>query len=575
MKKQFILLTLLLSAASAFAVEEEIDGLWYELVSKTKEAKVIQNKGNDNYRGSIVIPETVEYNGDTYSVTSIGDEAFLDCNVGSVRIGDSVTTIGDKAFYGCSSLTSVAIGTSVTSIGEYAFRYTKLASVTIPNSVTIIGSDAFERCSYLTSVTIGNSVTTIGNEAFDYCSKLTSVHISDIEAWCNISFGGDHANPLYYAHHLYLNGEEVKDLVIPDNVTSINSYAFNYCSGLNTITIGSGVKDIKGNAFSNCSDLTDVYCYAENVPNTNTNAFQDSYIDYVTLHVPAPSIDAYKAKSPWKDFKTIEALSGTQKCATPTISYVEGKLVFDCETEQVTFFSEIQNGDVKKDSQPELTLTPTYVITVYASREDYVDSDVATATIRWRNGRPVFEGFSSVTLEAGDILGDVNRDGDVGIGDIVTITNIIAGTDTSYLNCPDDHHPHWIDMGLPSGTQWRCCNEGASTPEAFGGYYQFGQVSTAPTLEQIQELLNYCSYTWTTQNGVNGGKFTGPNGGTIFLPAAGSVLGGEFILVGSYGDYWSSTPNDEPIAYELSFGSSTARRYGSDRGCEQSVRPVR
>lgn len=107
-----------------------------------------------------------------------------------------------------------------------------------------------------------------------------------------------------------------------------------------------------------------------------------------------------------------------------------------------------------------------------------------------------------------------------------------------YTSCPDENHPHWIDLGI--GTLWRCCNEGASRPEEYGGYYQFGQVASAPTFDQINALLNNCSYTWTTQNGVNGGKFTGPNGGTIFLPAAGRVRDGESIDVGSFGWYWSS-----------------------------------
>jgi len=144
--------------------------------------------------------------------------------------------------------------------------------------------------------------------------------------------------------------------------------------------------------------------------------------------------------------------------------------------------------------------------------------------------------------------------------------------------CPDANHPHWIDLGLPSGTQWRCCNEGASTPEAYGGYYTFGQVASAPTLDQSKELFNYCSYQWTTQNGVKGGKFTGPNGGSVFLPAAGYRWYGELGLVGSGGFYWSSTPYDEHDAYTLYFGSFKAywdnwhnERYRR----EQSVRPVR
>lgn len=139
-------------------------------------------------------------------------------------------------------------------------------------------------------------------------------------------------------------------------------------------------------------------------------------------------------------------------------------------------------------------------------------------------------------------------------------------------SCPDSNHPHWIDLGLPSGTQWRCCNEGASAPEAYGGYYTFGQVASAPTLAQIKELIFNCSNEWTTQNGVKGRKFTGPNGGTIFLPAAGYRWSGEFYNVGSDGGYWSSTPIDEDYAYIMFFPGYW---YDGRRDYEQSVRPVR
>ncbi|MBQ3632221.1 MAG: hypothetical protein II949_13470 [Prevotella sp.] len=179
--------------------------------------------------------------------------------------------------------------------------------------------------------------------------------------------------------------------------------------------------------------------------------------------------------------------------------------------------------------------------------------------------------------------GDVNHDGDVGIGDIVAITNIMAGIDTddeeeAYLTCPDDHHPHWIDLGI--GTQWRCCNEGASTPEQYGGCYTFDQAQAynPPSHEQIKELLDKCPSEWTTQNGVNGRKFTGPNGGTIFFPAAGYSWEGELYDAGSYGDYWSSTiyKSFPDFAYYLNFGSGSAVRDDySGRNFEHSVRPVR
>ena len=157
---------------------------------------------------------------------------------------------------------------SVSCRGYYYASYSNEYSgkVVIPESVTYngttypvtrIGSDAFNGCYGLTSVTIPNSVTRIGSDAFSGCSGLTKVNISDIASWCKISFGNASANPLYYAKHLYLNDTEVTDLVIPNSVASIGSYAFYNCSGLSSVTIPSSVTTIGSSAFSGTT-LTEV-----------------------------------------------------------------------------------------------------------------------------------------------------------------------------------------------------------------------------------------------------------------------------------------------------------------------------
>ena len=388
----FLSLVVLLSLPM-LAVEVEIDGINYDLDTETKGA-IVMRKTSDDYSGDIVIPEFVEHDGITYSVTGILRAAFQGCSgLTSVSIPKSVTKIGGNAFDACYALkkvhiSDVAAWCNIKFEQEFGFtgaqnplRYAhhlylngeEVKDLVIPNSVTSIGNYVFYGLEGIESVSIPSSVTSIGKYAFYYCSGLTTVHISDIAAWCGIKFGNYDANPLQYAHRLYLNGEEVRDLVIPNsvtsigdwafdgcsgltsvtipnsvesigesafaycsglisvtipnNVTSIGNYAFNGCSGLTSVTIGSGVTSIGIRAFAYCPELLDVYCYAEKVPSTYSDAFDGSYPENATLHVPDASVESYKEEAPWSGFGKIVGLSGE----FDGINYD-----FDAETKQAT-----------------------------------------------------------------------------------------------------------------------------------------------------------------------------------------------------------------------------------------------
>ena len=322
------LLTMLMSmiGIQAFAHDIEVanaDGvtIYYNYINDGKELAVTY-RGNDHdsysneYSGNVVIPETVIYNGKTYSVTFIGDHAFYYCTgLTEVTIPNSVTSIGYDAFYGCTGLTEVAIGNSVTSIGSWAFRgCTGLTSVTIPNSVTSIGYDAFSGCTGLTEVTIGNSVTSIGEYAFSGCTGLTEVTIGN-----SVTSIGDYAfygctgltsvnipnsvksiDSSAFADCTGLTSIEVesgntaydsrdncnaiiktstntlvrgcKNTIIPNSVTSIGDYAFSGCTGLTEVTIPNSVTSIGSSAFRGCTGLTEV-----TIPNSVTSIGNDAF----------------------------------------------------------------------------------------------------------------------------------------------------------------------------------------------------------------------------------------------------------------------------------------------------------
>jgi hypothetical protein len=319
MKKKCLFIVFMMLALTASA-SVEIDGIYYNLNSETRTAEVTY--GTKEYLGDIVIPTSVTSDGVTYSVTSIGEEAFEHCRVTSVDMSNNITSIGHEAFYYCYKLTSITIpanitslenviagcyeltkveihsdalvskdynwlsggllynlfgnsvqefviGEEVTKIGKCAFWGCKsLTSITIPNSVTTIGSGAFSGCEKLTSITIPSSVTSIEDNPFNACSGLLSIQM---EEGNTVYDSRNNCNAIIKtADNEIITG--CQNTIIPNSVKSIGAGAFYMCNGLTFIDIPSSVTTIKGGAFWFCKGLASI-----SIPNSVTTIGEQAF----------------------------------------------------------------------------------------------------------------------------------------------------------------------------------------------------------------------------------------------------------------------------------------------------------
>ena len=233
------------------------------------------NNGQQNQEIVVTIDANGNADGGHYFTAPDAKTFFVDYIKYSIKEGHLAVSgydeTGLKSINGKATIVSKIIYKgvpyAVLEIEEDAIKNCKiLTSITIGYGVTSISDGAFEDCTSLISVTIPEGITSIDSEAFYKCTGLTSVHITDLASWCKISFDGKSSNPLYYAHHLYLNGKEVKDLVIPDGVTSIGKDAFYGCSSLTFVTISNSVTSIGSDAFNGCTSLTSI-----TIPNSVTS----------------------------------------------------------------------------------------------------------------------------------------------------------------------------------------------------------------------------------------------------------------------------------------------------------------
>jgi uncharacterized repeat protein (TIGR02543 family) len=346
-----------LFSLNANAYDVEIDGIYYNLITKVKTAKVtnpydnMMDKAlNSVYSGKISIPATIEYNGVEYTVvaieayafqfnhvtsislpntiTSIGVGAFESSSIKSIEFPNSVTTIGKMAFEHCSLLESVTFPNSLYTIGEYTFSgCRKLKEVFFSNSISSIQNGAFEDCENLTAIDIPNSVVSIGNSAFYGCINLEQVifHDATLQSIGYSAFCGcKKLSSINIPNSVgYIGGQSFADCTsitsfeIPNSVGGIEYGTFQGCSHLESVIIPRSVTSIGGSAFADCVNLTDIYCYAPQpptIPETDKFLisyrlpFDNAFPEYITLHIPISSLNKYKSTEPWDVFGTYETL---------------------------------------------------------------------------------------------------------------------------------------------------------------------------------------------------------------------------------------------------------------------------
>lgn len=314
MKKILLSLFALCAVSSLWAYDFRSGLLCYNILSDSTVGVTYETTGYNNYSDltAVTIPETVTYNGETYTVVAIGYQAFAgyprdpyfysspgdesNSSLKLINIPKTVKTIGAYAFYICPALTTVKfLGDGLTSIGTYAFyaaaglstfdfpetlktinsyafsgqsstgsMYGLSGALVIPNSVTSIGDYAFRGLTKLTSVIVGNAVTTIGDNAFNYCTGLTSVTLGS-------------------------------------SVATIGSQAFASCTSLPSITLPKSVKSINNSAFASCSKLTTVYLKPTTPPAFTSKTILPSSAK--TFYVPCGASETYFL-SDWANFTT-------------------------------------------------------------------------------------------------------------------------------------------------------------------------------------------------------------------------------------------------------------------------------
>ena len=465
------------------------------------------------------------------SITNIGNSAFYGClNITSITVPEQIIAIGKWAFASCGSLTYINIPKGVKHIEERTFSACEsLRSIDLPNTITSIGERSFYYCLSLNSISIPNMVTIIDDYAFHNCTSLSSIIISNSV----VSIAGG----------TFCDCKSLRSITIPNKVKKIEAWTFAGCTSLKSITLPNSVDSINDKAFDRCASISEIHCYATMPPSVYNSSVFSNYD--ATLYVPCKSISSYQSHEVWKQFSNIQCIG---------IDFLE--IPYDA-----TSFTEEE-----RNSNPERIIYP-------ATLEDKDSVDMIC-----------------------EIKSDCMEAVDLGLSVKWATCNIGASS-------PDEYGDYfaWGETTTKTTYNWstyKHCNGSKTTLTKYNAISSYGTVDNktqldlsddaaranwsgtwrVPTSVELMELRNNCTWTWTTQNGINGYKVTskklGYTNNWIFLPAAGYYRDSSLFNVESSGYYMSSSLGDTGSAYLLSCGSDFVYGGGGVRSDGISVRPV-
>ena len=268
MKKVLVLLAMVLGASSMYGFE--VDGILYNITSETNQTVEVTHKDfNGNYQGEIIIPESIRYNGKTYTVTAIGDNAFYNCYyMTSITIPKTIVSVGKYAFVDCIRIASVTLYCKT--VGRWFSEISSIKNVVLGNGVESIEENAFLRCG-ITSLSIANTVNSIGKYAFSQCSISALVIPSGVKTIGVYAFAGCNS---------------LKNVEISNGVRTIANYAFFGCRKLRSVTIPPSVSSIGLGAFKECYDLRNVKMPESISKDKYSHSFEDETLLYITLYRP-------------------------------------------------------------------------------------------------------------------------------------------------------------------------------------------------------------------------------------------------------------------------------------------------